>query len=42
LTQSLGINFARQKCDRRAMQSLMREDAFALQIGNTERGSVAG
>jgi hypothetical protein len=28
------MNFARQKCDVRAMQSVMRDDAFALQIGN--------
>jgi hypothetical protein len=28
------MNFARFKCDRRGVQSLMRKDAFALQIRN--------
>jgi hypothetical protein len=28
------MNFARQKCDARVMQSVMRDDTFALQIGN--------
>jgi hypothetical protein len=28
------MNFARYKCDRRAAQSLMRYDAFSLQVGN--------
>jgi hypothetical protein len=28
------MNFARYECDPRGMQSLMREDAFALQVRN--------
>ena len=28
-----GMKFARYECDRRAVQSLMRDDAFALQVG---------
>jgi hypothetical protein len=44
LTQSCGMNFARCKCDRRGVQSLMRKVAFALQIRNETQhiGTVAG
>jgi hypothetical protein len=31
------MNFARYKCDRRAMQSRMRDDAFSLQARNEGR-----
>ena len=31
------MNFARFKCDRRGVQSLMRKHAFALQIRNETR-----
>jgi hypothetical protein len=31
------MNFTGFKCDRRAMQSLMRDDAFALQFRNGGR-----
>jgi hypothetical protein len=31
------MNFARYKCDRRAMQSRMRDDAFSLQVRNEGR-----
>jgi hypothetical protein len=33
LTESCGMNFARYKCDQRAAQGLMREDAFSLHLG---------
>jgi hypothetical protein len=35
--ESCGMNSARFKCDRRGVQSLMRKDAFALQIRNEAR-----
>jgi hypothetical protein len=41
LIERCGMNFARFKCDRRAAQSLMRDDAFALQFRNGG-GSVLG
>jgi hypothetical protein len=31
------MNFARYKCDRRGVQSLMRKGAFALQVRNETR-----
>lgn len=29
------MKFARQECDKRAMQTVMQDDAFALHAGNT-------
>ena len=29
------MKFARQQCDKRAMQTVMQDDAFALHAGNT-------
>jgi hypothetical protein len=37
LTESCGMNFARYKCDKRAAQGLMREDAFSLHLGKKSR-----
>jgi hypothetical protein len=34
------MNFARFKCDERAVQSLMRNDAFALQLLNVADASA--
>jgi hypothetical protein len=36
------MNFARQKCDERAAQSLMREDTFSLHIGKKHRAANGG
>jgi hypothetical protein len=36
------MNFARYKCDRRAMQSLMREGAFSLQVRNKSLAAAPG
>jgi len=35
--ESYGMNFARCKCDERAVQGLMHNSAFALHIGNESR-----
>jgi hypothetical protein len=40
LTESCGMNFARYKCDERAAQALMREDAFSLRLGKKSRDGV--
>jgi hypothetical protein len=37
LTESCGMNFARQKCDQRAAQGLMRENTFSLHLGKKHR-----
>jgi hypothetical protein len=36
------MNFARQKCDERAAQSLMREDTFSLHLGKKHRAVANG
>jgi hypothetical protein len=32
--KNLGMNFAREKCDRRTMQGVMRNGTFSLRVGN--------
>jgi hypothetical protein len=36
------MNFARQKCDERAAQGLMRDDAFSLHLGKKHRAFANG
>jgi len=34
IREKFRMNFVRSKCDERAMQSLMQEDAFSLRVRN--------